>query len=262
MRRAGFVGAKLLTIRRLWRERGVYFILRRSWCRLIYPYWLYRAFFTGRRFSLADQQYRYVYQRYNTAWRNERSVEIAVAAAELARFQGQRVLEVGNVTAHYLPGVVAGTSHTVVDKYEVADGVDNEDVATYDADEFDLIFSISTMEHVGWDESPRDPTKVLRAIDNLKHLVKPGGHLLISVPLSHNPTLDQAIRDGTIRFDQVTYLKRVSQFNTWREVPAETVAGVAYDDPYPGASAICICRWTKGFGACPTGSASPDPVPR
>ena len=35
-------------------------------------------------------------------------------------------------------------------------------------DKYDLIVTISTLEHVGWDEEPRDPSKVLRAIENLK----------------------------------------------------------------------------------------------
>ena len=33
------------------------------------------------------------------------------------------------------------------------------------------IVSISTMEHVGWDETPRDSKKILVALENLDHQV-------------------------------------------------------------------------------------------
>ena len=35
---------------------------------------------------------------------------------------------------------------------------------------FDLIVAISTLEHVGWDESPRDPAKAPRAVEVLRSL--------------------------------------------------------------------------------------------
>ncbi len=35
-------------------------------------------------------------------------------------------------------------------------------------DKYDLIISISTLEHVGWDEQPQKPGKLLQAIDHLR----------------------------------------------------------------------------------------------
>ena len=40
---------------------------------------------------------------------------------------------------------------------------------------YDLIISISTLEHIGWDEAPRDDTKILRALDNLMSLLSENG---------------------------------------------------------------------------------------
>jgi 2-polyprenyl-3-methyl-5-hydroxy-6-metoxy-1,4-benzoquinol methylase len=121
----------------------------------------------------------------------------------------------------------------------------NEDIVSYEAGPFDLIISISTLEHVGWDERPRDPEKVLRAIDNLKKLVKPGGKLVVSMPLAYHPPLDRALVEGEVAFDKVTYLKRMNQFNSWCEVTADAVEGVVFNDPYPGASAVSVCRWAN-----------------
>jgi SAM-dependent methyltransferase len=236
---------RVTKVRQLFNEKGAYFVVRRAWCRLTYPYRLYTNFGGSRRFDLNGNSYRYFYQRYNTAWRNERTVEIAIFKALLNQYRDKRVLEVGNVLSHYLPDVVPGRSHIVVDKYEVAEGVVNEDIVSYQAEAFDLIISISTLEHVGWDEEPRDPEKVLRAIDKLKKLVKPGGELVVSIPLAYHPPLDRALVEGKIVFDKVTYLKRINQFNSWREVAAEAVEGVVFNDPYPGASAVAVCRWAN-----------------
>ena len=233
------------TIRRLWGEKGAYFVIRRSWCRLIFPYWLYTSLGHNRKFHLNGHSYRYFYNRYNTAWRNERTVEIAIFKAMLDQYRSKRVLEVGNVLSHYFRDIIPGRSHIVVDKYELAEGVVNEDVITYEAEPFDLVMSISTLEHVGWDEKPRDPEKVLVAIDNLKKLVKPGGELVVSMPVAYHPPLDRALEEGKVAFDKVTYMKRMNQYNSWREVTAEAVEGVAFNDPYPGASAVSVCTWTN-----------------
>ena len=69
-----------------------------------------------------------------------------------------KVLEVGNVLSWYGP-----VHHDVLDKYEVTSGVINQDVVDFvPRHQYNVIVAISTIEHVGWDETPRDPTKVLR----------------------------------------------------------------------------------------------------
>lgn len=70
------------------------------------------------------------------------------------------MLEVGNVLSHYFP-----IHHDIVDKYEVCPGVINQDIADFlPQEKYDLILSISTVEHVGWDEQPQEPTKLLQVI--------------------------------------------------------------------------------------------------
>ena len=50
--------------------------------------------------------------------------------------------------------------HDIVDKYEKKKGIINQDIVDYKPDKkYDLIISISTLEHVGWDETPRENYK-------------------------------------------------------------------------------------------------------
>ena len=87
-----------------------------------------------------------------------------MAQAEVNRCAGRRILEVGHVLGHY-----RRQAHVVVDKYEAAPGVLNLDVLDLgDLGPFDLIVAVSTLEHVGHDESPRDPTAAPRAVAALR----------------------------------------------------------------------------------------------
>jgi hypothetical protein len=108
-------------------------------------------------FIFNGKTYYYFVHKYNTTWKNERAVEVPIIwdiVREHYR-QGKRVLEVGNVLSHYFR-----IFHDVLDKYEVAEGVINQDVVDFKpAWKYDLIVSISTLEHVGWDEEPKEPEK-------------------------------------------------------------------------------------------------------
>ncbi|HET9180361.1 MAG TPA: hypothetical protein VFQ24_18545 [Terriglobia bacterium] len=188
-------------------------------------YWLVRL--TGRpsRFTFRGQTYRCFWHRYNATWRNERAIEIPIARSFLAGIPPDQVLEIGNVLSHYGP-----VSHEVVDKYEQAEGVRNQDVCDLKSNKkYTLILSISTLEHVGWDEEPRDETKAPRAIENLQRLLAPGGRLVVTIPVGYNPPLDRMIADGRISFSWHAYLKRSPRRNQWREVSGAEVRNSEYD---------------------------------
>jgi hypothetical protein len=53
--------------------------------------------------------------------------------------------------------------------------------------------SISTVEHIGWDERPRQPDKVLGAVDHVCVLLAPRGRFLVTAPLAYNSVLDEAV---------------------------------------------------------------------
>jgi SAM-dependent methyltransferase len=187
-------------------------------------------------FTFAGVEYRYFAHPYNETWRNERAVELPIVLRALDERPGARVLEVGNVLAHYGRG-----GHEVIDKYEAAPGVRAVDVAELDpADKYDLIVTISTLEHVGLDEDVRDPAKPRRAVERMVSALAPGGMLLVTVPLAYNENLDRDLREGLIGFDQVGFLKRVSASNRWAEVPAAEAAEIAYGTPYQYANGLAV----------------------
>lgn len=187
-------------------------------------------------FAFAGASYRYFVHPYNTTWRNERAVELPIVLRALDEHRGARVLEVGNVLAHY-----GRRGHDVVDKYESARGARSVDVVELEAAEpYDLVVTISTLEHVGFDEEERDPGKPRRAVDRMASVLAPGGTLLVTAPVGYNESLDGDLLEGRIAFDELRFLKRVSPRNDWREVPASEMRGVAYGTPYPWANGLAV----------------------
>lgn len=201
----------------------------------------YRLRKAGRRFTLGGEEYPYFAHGYNIAWLCERTVEVPVAWRLAARFQGRRVLEVGNVLSHYFE-----TSHDVLDKYEQAPGVLNEDLVGFRPKEpYDLVLSVSTVEHVGWDEEPKDPAKALAGIETLKGLVAPGGTLFFTFPLGHHPELDRALDEGRLGLARALYLRRVSADNNWAEAGRDAVRGAPYGAPYPRGNVVAFCWYER-----------------
>ena len=187
-------------------------------------------------FTFLDKRYDYFVAMYHATYANERAVEIPIAMGLVEKYLGRRILEVGNVLSHYF-----SFPHVIVDKYEVAPGVTNEDIVEYSTrQKFDLVLSISTLEHVGWDETPQDGTKIIKALKNIKNLVNPGGLVMVTVPIGQNPLLDKLIREGIIKFDRQYYMKRISKSNLWEQKGWDSVNSCRSGDPFPGANAIIV----------------------
>jgi hypothetical protein len=197
---------------------------------------LYRVTHGRRRFTFAGKQHRYFFHPYNWAFQNERSVEVPIVSSVLVGRPRARTLELGNVLAHY-----GHSGHFVVDKYEIAHNVINEDIVDFAPQEkFDLVVSISTIEHVGWDEEPRDAGKAEVACERLVSLLRPGGELRITWPLGANPGLDRALRAGTLPFQSVGFMRRETEDNRWRESTLEELEGVEYGSPFQWGNAIAV----------------------
>jgi SAM-dependent methyltransferase len=193
-------------------------------------------------FRLDGRDVPYLYHRYNSTWLNERAVEVPLTAAVLAEAgPSARVLEIGNVMAHYQP-----IQHTVVDRYEQAPGVLNVDVVDIDLPgPFDLIVAVSTLEHVGFDEDVRDPDKPARAIAHLTSLLAPGGRLWITIPVGYNPDLDRGARDGSLGFTRLSALRRTGPDNRWEQIPLDDVWGITYDWLLYTAHAIVVAELVR-----------------
>jgi SAM-dependent methyltransferase len=215
------------------------------------------------RFAVDGREYDYLWHPHDATWRSERAVEIPIALAAVGAADPSRTLEVGNVLRKYMP--VA--EHTVIDKYERAPDVVNADALTFSGGPYDLIVSVSTLEHVGYDEEPRDAGKAARAIANLRGLLSPGGELLATIPVGYNRDLDDALRNGTLEA-RVAYLGRAGALR-WKEVGAgETQAihgwpwggaNAVYGWPWPGANVLALARWrSRGRASTGVDDAYPD----
>ena len=132
--------------------------------------------------------------------------------------------------------------HDIVDKYESGPGVINDDVVNFKATgkKYELIISISTLEHVGWDETPRDPRKPLRAVENLVQLLAPGGMIVITIPVGQNPELDVLLRENRIPFTGRLCPMRVSQDNILEQVCWAQIRNAKYNTPFFAAKGLVI----------------------
>ena len=165
------------------------------------------------------------------AWRSERALEIALAQRAVADFANDEILEVGNVLAF-----AGRTGHTVVDKYELGAGVLNVDILDYaPGRRFGLVVSISTLEHIGWDEEPQEPAKAAAALQIMADL---GDALLVTMPVGYHRELERAFIDGP--FSSVALAVRTSRRCHWVKRPLSEVPGIQYGHPYPFGNGILV----------------------
>ncbi|HTT15871.1 MAG TPA: hypothetical protein VMH49_00715 [Thermoplasmata archaeon] len=169
----------------------------------------------------------YSYSDFNHAWGTERTVEVPLGLDRLRDADPARTLEFGNVLGHY-----GATGHRVIDKYEVGPNVINQDVVDYTPPApLDLVVSVSTLEHVGWDEVPRDRGKIPRTVERLRSWLSARGEAWVTVPLGYNRWLDDGLRTGALRPDRATFLRRISFDNRWAQCSFEEAAAVRYGGP-------------------------------
>jgi hypothetical protein len=186
--------------------------------------------FQGNRFPYFDHPH-------NTTWENERAIEIPIIWRHVRQCAGE-VLEAGNVLSYYFRH-----RHDVVDKYDPTPGIINEDLEYYLSEKrYDLIVSISTLEHIGWDEEPKDENKPLRVLEQLKKNLSPRGRIVFTIPLGHNPPFDRQLYEKRVALDEVFFMRRVSQANAWREerVAEAALAEVRYNFPFPKGNGVLI----------------------
>lgn len=163
--------------------------------------------------------------------------------AEVQKHDAKRVLEFGSVLPYYFP-----VHHCVIDKYDNRAGLNVDILDLRLPKKYDLIVSISTIEHVGFNEgkyagryqvTPHSAEKIKQALDVLKDHLSPHGKLIITAPLGYNPELDDMLRKDRI-LAGVKYLKRISRSNKWIEVQEGEIKHVEYGNPYTGASVVAL----------------------
>ena len=194
----------------------------------------------GEKFTFNTESYSYCLDRYNAAFFCERAIEIPIFTRLIARLPASEVLEVGNVLPHYVK-----VKHQILDKYEKGERIINQDVTRYSSSKrYRMILCISTLEHVGWDERPRQEQKIYTAISHLKKLLVPGGELWASWPIGYHPQADIIAREIQ-PFRQVYYFKRISWINRWRQADYEDVANLSYGKPYLSGNGLVIASFTS-----------------
>jgi SAM-dependent methyltransferase len=203
----------------------------------LFWFWYYRKFKATESFEFQGKRYHYLIHRYNTTWKNERSVSIPIIwdIVEQYHKEGKSILELGNVLSYVFP-----VHHDILDKYEKARNIINQDIVDYTPRKrYDLIVSVLCLPCVGWDETPRDPGKIIRALANMKNLLRHGGRIVVALGLGYNSNLDSYLRKGKIRFDIQHYMKKISHYE-WREVSWEEVKDSKYDYSIPTANGLLI----------------------
>lgn len=194
---------------------------------------------SSKKFAFNGLEYPYFLNPYNRTWVNERAVEIPLVLSLMDRHEPHKTLEVGNVLSHYKK-----TSHTIVDKYERRKGVLNADVVDMAEDpKYSLIICISTLEHIGWDESPRQQGKYRLALQKMSSLLEPGGQMLVTFPIGYNSDLDRDLFAGSL-IGQSDFLLRFSTTG-WRQASADEVINCKYGSPYRAANAISVLTYTR-----------------
>jgi hypothetical protein len=176
-------------------------------------------------FEFADCKLPYFNHMYNSTWLNERQLEIPIFTHIINNTNSLNILEIGNTYNHY-----HAFEHDIIDKYEKGNNVINEDITFYKTDKkYDLIFSISTFEHIGYNENePYDFEKVKDAIKNTVSMLNHNGLFVFSFALGWNNKLDEMIiKNQQIKIDKMLFYKRYYHDN-WLKVD-KNVLQFVYD---------------------------------
>ena len=232
-------GDLLSKAKKAYKREGLTYVLRMGLF-IVLGYFLiyyYKTFKSSETFEFQRKKYHYFFHRYCTTWRNERAVVVPIIWDILngSEDKSKNILEVGNMLSYYFK-----VDHDIVDKYEIIDGVINEDIVDFTPKKkYDIIFSLMSLQCVGLYESPQEPRKFLRAIENLKTMLAKGGQILIFHGLGESKEADELLKSGALKFKKLFYLKRICGYN-WKEVNGEDVKDLKYDFSIPTANGIVV----------------------
>lgn len=95
-------------------------------------------------------------------------------------------------------------------------------------DQVDWIVAISTLEHVRWDEpaTGRLADGPQRALEHLHQILRPGGQMLITIPMGWHPYLDTTILEDRLPVQPTRQCTLVRQDTQW--VQTDTVTHRRY----------------------------------
>jgi len=211
---------------------------------------------------------------------SERAVEVPIGFDFLTANvqESARVLELGNVLSYYentLSEELGIVSREIIDKFEQGIGIDNKDLMDLEPpDNYDVIVSISTVEHIGQEVAPtgaygeqtnsRDREAPLKAILKIYDLLTVNGKALITVPFGTLTDFGWYIQFSgqylALLYNKYgipkeavskTFLKLIDrspggQVNMlWEESDGFDVSNCEYGYPFPTANAIAVIELSK-----------------
>jgi len=186
------------------------------------------------KFVFRGKEYVYLNHPYNLAYQCERAVEIPIVWSKFQGVEG-KILEIGNTLSHYYQA-----NHEIIDKYETGTEIINEDFMRFNPQaRYDLIVSISTIEHIGFDEEPQDKTKTQEALKNIERLLSKKGCAIVTVPFPYNPELDDIIARKRIAGWDWGFLMKIGA-REWVEVSIEKAKTAKFNYPFPHANCIAV----------------------
>lgn len=195
------------------------------------------------KFYYGKSWYDNFYHLYNITWVGERMVEIPIIRGITLTYGSSGILEIGNVLSHYFP-----IKHYIIDKFEKAPGVENIDILEFNTvRKFDLIVSISTFEHIGFDDSDDGKgsgAKILAAINHCKSLLSDTGRLIITFPTGYNPELDEILKSNIFGATSIHCLKRVAMRN-WQECDLKEALTFTYGSYFPYGNSVVVAEFAK-----------------
>ncbi len=188
------------------------------------PLYYYRKAKHEKTFLLNGERIPYVFT--GESYRGPRCIEYPIGLKYLEMFRGKKVLEVGNTMRMHF-----NMKHDTIDKYDSRKGAMPIDLFDYDQKrKYDLILSISTLEHVGWDEHPRVHGLFIPAIRKLKSHLKKGGLLVFTIPLGYNKDIDKLFENRKLNFERY-YLKKANSLNEWVQNSEKEALRTPYGGP-------------------------------
>lgn len=188
-----------------------------------------------------DRLLPYFYHNYNLTWANERAIEVPIALSCIEGVPPARVLEIGNVLSHY--GTV---EHEILDKFEVGPGVINEDILSWNpSHQYDLIISVSTFEHIGFDDEEKDATgqRILSAIERCRTFLSPAGRLVITAASGYNRAFDDLVAGNRFQSSQCHLYHRVTR-GRWEPCDETRYLRTRYNSPYAFGNAVAVASFT------------------
>ena len=154
-----------------------------------YLSYIYIYIYKPKFFTFKGSRYKEFYHYYNKTYRNERRFEIPIIKEIIRKYKEEEILEIGNVLKHYMKA-----KWGVIDKYEVGEGVINKDILDYKGKKkYNLIISISTIEHIGKDEIHTDNKKCIEAIKKIRKMLSNKGKFVFTFLEHYNDTLSKYV---------------------------------------------------------------------